>query len=126
MNEPAGSKVIAFPGNKIQIVLLPKVLGKGQYGSVHHGYQRGSPDLVYAVKVIDRKKLRGKNHELLINEITIMQEMRAENVVSLVSATKTQSNYYLVMEYCNGGDLEGFIKARNGHVSEPEARVILR
>ena len=27
--EPPGSKIVAFPGNQIQIVLLPKVLGKG-------------------------------------------------------------------------------------------------
>jgi len=126
MNEPPGSKVIAFPGDKIQIVLLPKVLGKGMYGSVHHCYQRGNPNLVYAVKVIERKKLKGKSHEYLMNEITIMQEMRAVNVVSLISATKTQSNYYLVMEYCNGGDLEGFIRARGGYLTEPEAKVILR
>ena len=45
-----------------------------------------------------------------------MQEMKAVNVVSLFSATKTMSNYYLVLEHCNGGDLEGFLKARGGHL----------
>ena len=126
MNEPPGSKVIAFPGDKIQIVLLPKVLGKGQYGSVHQCYQRDNPNLVYAVKVIDRKKLKGKSHELLINEITLLHAIRSANVVSLISATKTENNYYLVMEYCNGGDLKRFIDARGGFLPEPEAKIILR
>ena len=52
--------------------------------------------------------------------------MRAANVASLVSATKTASNYYLVMEHCNGGDLDAFIRARGGYLSEPEAKLILR
>ena len=70
-----GSKVIAFPGNKIQIVLTPRVLGKGQYGAVHYGYAKDNPSKYYAVKVIDRKRIRGKNHELLVNEIEIMTEI---------------------------------------------------
>ena len=36
------------------------------------------------------------------------------------------SNYYLVLEHCNGGDLDGFLKARGGHLTEAEANVILR
>lgn len=47
-------------------------------------------------------------------------------MVSLVSATKTASNYYLVMQHCNGGDLESFIKARGGFLTEPEVKIILR
>ena len=124
--EPAGSKIVAFPGNQIQIVLLPRLLGKGQYGSVHLGYQRGNQDLTYAIKVIDRRRLKGHSQKLLLNEINIMQEIRSDNVVSLVSATKTASNYYLVMQHCNGGDLESFIKARGGFLTEPEVKIILR
>ena len=55
-----------------------------------------------------------------------MQEMRAVNVVSLFSATKTMSNYYLVLEHCNGGDLEGFLKARGGYLQEAEVNIILK
>lgn len=46
--------------------------------------------------------------------------------MGLIAGTKTSSNYYLVMEHCNGGDVDGFIKARNGYLSELEARTILR
>ena len=124
---PLGSKVIAFPGNQMQIVLTPKTLGKGQYGTVHLAYQKGDPSKVFAVKVIDRKRIKGqKPHDLLVNEIEIMTEIKNKNVVGLVTATKTLSNYYLVMEMCNGGDLEKFMKARGGYLTEPEARLILK
>ena len=78
------------------------------------------------MKVIDRKRIRGKNHELLVNEMTIMLEIQHKHVVSMIAGTKTATNYYLVMEFCNGGDVDGFLKARNGFLPEIEARLILR
>ena len=30
------------------------------------------------------------------------------------------------MEHCNGGDVDGFIKARSGHLPELDARLILK
>ena len=106
-------------------MLTPRVLGKGQYGTVHYGYLKDNPNKIYAVKVIDKKHIRGKVHELLTNEVEIMTEIQHKHVVGLICGTKTVSNYYLVLEHCNGGDLEGFIKARGGHLSEPEAKQIL-
>ena len=55
-----------------------------------------------------------------------MTEIQHRHVVSLIAGTKTQANYYLVMEFCNGGDVDGFIKARRGHLPEVEARLILK
>lgn len=121
-----GSKVIAFPGNKIQIVLTPRILGKGQYGTVHYGYLKDNPEKIYAIKVIDRKKIRGKVHDLLTNEIEIMTEIQHKHVVGLICGTKTASNYYLVLEHCNGGDVDGLLKERRGYLSEPEARSVLK
>ena len=43
-----------------------------------------------------------------------MAEIRSINVVSLKHVTKTKNNYYLVMEYCNGGDLDKFRNLRGG------------
>ena len=121
-----GSKVIAFPGNKIQIVLTPRILGKGQYGQVHYGYLKDNPEKIYAVKVIDKKRIRGKVHDLLTNEIEIMTEIQDKHVVGLICGTKTVSNYYLVLEHCNGGDLDCLLKARRGYLTEPEVRLILK
>ena len=121
-----GCKVISFPGNQTQVVLTPKLLGSGQYGQVHQAFIKDDPESLYAVKVIDRKKIKGRTQELLVNEIQIMTEIQNPCVLSLIAATKTLSNYYLVLEYCNGGDLEGFIQKRGGYLQESEARLVLR
>ena len=43
-----------------------------------------------------------------------------------MTATKTLSNIYMVLEYCNGGDLEKFLEIRGGYFKEEEARFIIR
>jgi serine/threonine protein kinase len=55
-----------------------------------------------------------------------MAEIKSPYVVALKDATKTGSNYYLCMEFCNGGDLQNFVQARGGYLKENEARLILR
>lgn len=37
---------------------------------------------------------------------------------------KSRTSYYLVLEYCNGGDLSSFVK-RKGKLSEDEARTVV-
>ena len=64
-----------------------------------------NPDSDYAVKVIDQALIRDKFKELIVNEIGLMSEIQHPNVCRLYMATKTPSNFYLVLEFCNGGDL---------------------
>jgi serine/threonine protein kinase len=45
-------------------------------------------------------------------------------VIGLKDLQKTENNFYLVMEYCNGGDLEN-LKEIRGKFKENEARMIL-
>ena len=54
-----------------------------------------------------------------------MTEIRSPYVVALKDATKTENNFYLAMELCNGGDLAGLSQARGGYLLEKEARLIL-
>jgi len=42
------------------------------------------------------------------------------NIVKLYDFIKTQNNNYLVIEYCGGGDLRGFLKEKK-RLSEPVA-----
>jgi serine/threonine protein kinase len=43
----------------------------------------------------------------LKNEINIMSKINSPNLVKLHDCQRTENNFYLIMEYCNGGDLEG-------------------
>lgn len=85
-----------------------------------------NPDADFAVKVIDQALIKDKFKELIVNEIELMSEIQHQNVCRLYTATKTPSNYYLVMEFCNGGDLQEFVSLKGGYLKEPLARSILK
>lgn len=44
----------------------------------------------------------------LMNEIKIMQALQGQNVVRLLDVLETSNNYYIVQEFCDGGDLQGY------------------
>lgn len=61
----------------------------------------------------------------LKNEITILAKINSPYVIKLYDLQRTPNNYYLVMELCNGGDLEKF-KFEKVRFSEKEARLIMQ
>jgi len=91
--------------------VLERVIGKGQFGQVFKGYdKRTGKDI--AIKVIRRDKLTGKFIELLENEIKVLRFCNNNNIIKLYDIKKTKSNFYLILEYCNEGDLSQYIKAK--------------
>ena len=55
-----------------------------------------------------------------------MGALNSLHVVKIYDSCATTSSYNLLMEYCNGGDLSQYIKARGGSLVEEEARLILQ
>lgn len=49
-----------------------------------------------------------------------MAQINHPNVMHLYEYMETQNNYYLVIQYCNNGDLENYLKKHN-YLSENEA-----
>lgn len=134
-NSLSGIKNLMFPGDPSdpvnprpsrQILLTNKILGKGQFGTVHYAFNKADPKDEFAVKCIERKRIRSdKEMQNLQNEIAIMAEIDSPYVISLKDATKTPNNFYLALELCNGGDLENFRKLRGGYLLENEARILI-
>ena len=82
-----------------------------------------------AIKVISRssKKLTKKVLENLDMEIAILRTYRHPNIVCLHEVQKTDRHFYLVLEYCGGGDLQRLIRTRkSGRLSERLCRRLLR
>ena len=61
----------------------------------------------------------------LQQEISILQKLNFhQNVIMLHDIQETANNYYMFMQYCNGGDLAELLRIR-GRFSEIEARCFL-
>jgi serine/threonine-protein kinase ULK/ATG1 len=77
-----------------------------------------------ACKIIKKASLNPRLQQNLKNEISILSRIQHKNVIQLYDIQKTTNNFYLFMQYCNGGDLEHLREIR-GRFSEQEARFFL-
>lgn len=77
-----------------------------------------------AVKILDDKQIRAqpKVLELLQSEIYILKTINNKNVVKLYEHIVQKGKHFLVLEYCNQGDLEKYVKGKPDKViNEGEA-----
>lgn len=103
------------------------LIGHGAFAVVFKGRNKKRPGTTVAIKSITKKNL-GKSQSLLSKEIKILKELsdlHHENVVALLDCKETTNNVYLVMEYCNGGDLADYLQAK-GTLSEDTIAIFLR
>ncbi|KAI3361856.1 hypothetical protein L3Q82_002185 [Scortum barcoo] len=89
------------------------LIGHGAFAVVFKGRHREKHDWEVAVKCINKKNL-AKSQTLLGKEIKILKELKHENIVALLDFQETASSVYLVMEYCNGGDLADYLHSDFG------------
>eukprot|EP01134_Creolimax_fragrantissima_P004337 CFRG4337T1 len=73
----------------------------------------GQGNMVVAVKRINTMMLKQRLLENLELEIQIMTRMNHPNIIQLYDEMESAEHMYLVMEYCEAGDLSHYIKARN-------------
>ena len=106
--------------------MTTRVLGSGAFGTVFYGFKKDDENQPYAVKFI---KINGKKMiGITTNEIKIMKSIKSKFVVELNASTATRSNnFYIVMEYCNGGDLDKFRNLRgDGFLVEKDAKILIK
>ncbi len=60
-----------------------------------------------------------------MNEITTLTKADHPNIVKLVGKYRDEENYNIITEYCNGGNLQNFIK-KYGGVTEKISKEIAR
>ena len=93
---------------------LLSIIGKGSYGNVYLA-KNYSNDQYYAVKVISKNQLQSKIvYQYFNNEIYILKHINHPNIVKYISLVEQKKDYWLIIEYCNGGSL---VKALKYHLS---------
>ena len=91
---------------KIYDITLIKWLGSGSFGDIYLSTKDGIKGK-FATKQISRKEFDNtENIKYLRNEIQILKELEHPNICKYIDFKETLNNYYLVMEYINGGNLQ--------------------
>ncbi|CAD8048276.1 unnamed protein product [Paramecium sonneborni] len=105
-----------------------KLIGKGAFGFVFQGKVLKDKRIV-AIKVIEIERFQendGILGELVLSEQKALQKVKSKYVVGFVDCFMDNLYSYLVMEYCDSGDLEQQIKNPNLSLTEQDAIGILR
>ncbi len=90
---------------KLGSYTIEKLLGEGSFGKVYLTKKEGDSKK-YATKELDREEIDSSEaKKYLINEIRILQSLSHPNIVKFVDIKKTKKHYYIMMEFCNGGEL---------------------
>ncbi|XP_063051443.1 serine/threonine-protein kinase ULK1a [Engraulis encrasicolus] len=100
------------------------LIGHGAFAVVFRGRHKKRHDVDVAVKCINKKNL-AKSQSLLGKEIKILKELKHENIVGLLDFQEISGCVYLVMEYCNGGDLAEYLQSK-GSLREDTIRLFLQ
>ncbi|CAD8156581.1 unnamed protein product [Paramecium octaurelia] len=112
-----------FVGKKIDDYILVDVLGTGAFGQVFSAQNIITKESV-AIKSVSKAKLKEHNGlvgQLLKTEVQVLAQCSNINVVKMNKYLESENNCYLVMEYCNQGDLEQLWKKKNRIIPEVEA-----
>ena len=84
-------------------ITLEEEIGRGAFAIVYKG--RDKEGKVVAVKEIPKSRLNSKLLDSLKKEISILGSLNCDYIVRLFDVITTTRYFYLIMEFCNGGDL---------------------
>lgn len=83
---------------------IKETIGKGAFGLVYRGVSKEGK--CFALKKVSKALLLSETKKTYFNnEVYVLKQIHHENIVKYISIKETISNYYLVLEYCNGGTL---------------------
>ncbi|KAG7370871.1 protein kinase [Nitzschia inconspicua] len=100
---------------------LEEKLRSGSYGTVYTTRHRKSNE-EFAVKVIDRTKLKEKDDLATFREIGIMKDLAdVNNIVKLIDVYIVPETFYIVQVYARGGDVFDRLAKRVSY-TEKDAR----
>ena len=114
------------PKKEVEKWVLTEVIGHGSFAKVWKAHHKET-DKVAAVKEINTERLNKKLLESLASEIAVLQRVNHPHIVNLYETIKRpeKSRIYLVLEYCEGGDLSRFVK-KNGRLQEQRVLYFMR
>mmetsp|Transcript_4770 Transcript_4770/g.8171 ORF Transcript_4770/g.8171 Transcript_4770/m.8171 type:complete len:267 (+) Transcript_4770:347-1147(+) len=80
---------------------------------------------MYACKVVERAELCQTKEGLIVSEIQNQDSVQSKYVVKMRKAIKTDSRYYIFMEYCNGSDLKEVMELKNYRIDPSTVQKIM-
>lgn len=94
--------------NVVGNYIFQKEIGKGHYAIVSQGKNQLTGKL-YAIKQIKKNDISKVQFKNIENEIRVLEQLDHSNIIKMTDKYKSENHYYIMLEYCNGGDLQSYI-----------------
>ena len=93
-----------------QLYIRKKILGRGSFGTVYLVKQK-ELSRYFAMKVIKKTLKNKEEEESLMNEIEILRKLDHPNILKITDFYPLKTEYNIITEYCQEGELFDEIKA---------------
>ncbi len=110
--------------NLNDIYEISKTLGKGKYGLIKLGKNKKTNKEV-AIKILCKTNMRNDQLTLIKTEIDILKICNHNNIIHLYDIFENENFFYIIMEYCSGGDLFSYLERNKFHISERQSCKII-
>ncbi|CAK75108.1 unnamed protein product (macronuclear) [Paramecium tetraurelia] len=95
--------------NVSEFYTIKEMIGQGGFGKVYKVVHRQT-GMIRAMKLILKSKLKKEDQEKLLEETSILMDIDHPNIVKLYEMYQDDNSYFLISEYCDGGELFEKIK----------------
>ncbi|KAK7790208.1 hypothetical protein R5R35_013171 [Gryllus longicercus] len=87
-------------------------IGSGSYSTVYKAFKKDGSREVVAIKCVSKNKLSRSAIDNIITEITLLKVLKHQYIVEMRDFQWDERFIYIIMEFCEGGDLSRFIQRR--------------
>ena len=88
---------------------IEEVIGEGTFSKVKLGINRITKEKV-AIKILEKSKIIEKDDlERIFREMKIIKQLNHQNIVKVYEIFENNEYYFIIMDYCEGGELFDYI-----------------
>ena len=100
-------------------------LGVGGFGAVYLARQKKDNEPVAIKVMLSKVAVDERSRALFLREVKQLRPLKHPHVVSLIDSGSAGGTFYFVMEYCDGGSVDGLMARRGGKLSVGEALPVM-
>ena len=101
--------------------ILKETIGEGNFGKVKLSIFTPTGEK-FAIKILNKKRIKEKMKKSITNENEIIKNFNHINIIYVYQIIEQPENYYIIMEYCEKGELFDYI-VKNKRLKEEETSI---
>ena len=106
------NKIVSSKSEIIGDFRIGPKIGQGTFSKVCQGIHLPTGEKV-AIKIIPKNQIKDRNDKIRIEkEICLQKKLHHQNIIQQYSILETESNIYIITEYCSGGELFDYIVSK--------------